>query len=434
MFGLQESHRRYAASVRAVIALAAATSVVGVIGCGASSDPRTEIVFWAMGAEGEHVAKLMPEFERRHPHLKVRVQMIPWNAAHEKLLTAFAGNSLPDMAQLGNTWIPEFQLLNALENLTLYVEQSPAISETSYFAGIWDTNALDSALYGIPWYVDTRVMFYRSDLLAQVGYAEFPKSWDEWFDACEKLVKGKVTEYGVFFPTNNEWAPPVLMGVQMGARLLKENATRGDFSSREFREALHAFHRFFTNGWAPVKTTQIVNIYQGMAERVFAMHITGPWNIGEFSRRMPEPLKNAWMTAPLPAPQGSIGASLAGGSSLVIFAHSKKKAEAWKVVEYLSEPSVQVAFYRLTGDLPARTEAWRDTTLANNVYARAFFQQLQHVVAMPKTPEWEQIAQKVREYVELVSMNRMPVEEATQALDRDVDLMLEKRRWMLTGK
>lgn len=434
MFGVHESHDRYATSVRVAIALAAGAIVVGVIGCGTSSDPRTEIVFWAMGAEGEHVAKLMPEFERRHPHLKVRVQMIPWNAAHEKLLTAFAGNSLPDMAQLGNTWIPEFQLLNALENLTPYVEQSPAISETSYFAGIWDTNVLDSVLYGIPWYVDTRVMFYRSDLLAQVGYAEFPKSWDEWFDACEKLVKGKVTEYGVFFPTNNEWAPPVLMGVQMGARLLKENATRGDFSSREFREALHVFHRFFTNGWAPVKTTQIVNIYQGMAERVFAMHITGPWNIGEFGRRMPEPLKNAWMTAPLPAPQRGIGASLAGGSSLVIFAHSKKKSEAWKVIEYLSEPSVQVAFYRLTGDLPARTEAWRDTTLANNVYARAFFQQLQHVVAMPKTPEWEQIAQKVREYVELVSMNRMPVEEATQALDRDVDVMLEKRRWMLMGK
>jgi multiple sugar transport system substrate-binding protein len=79
-------------------------------------------------------------------------------------------------------------------------------------------------------------------------------------------------------------------------------------------------------------------------------------------------------------------------------------------------------------------EAWRDTTLAGNVYARAFFRQLQHVVAMPKTPEWEQIAQKVREYVELVSMDRMTVEEATRALDRDVDVMLEKRRWMLTGR
>ena len=51
-------------------------------GCGLTPEHRTEIVFWAMGAEGEHVAKLMPEFERLNPGITVRVQMIPWNAAH----------------------------------------------------------------------------------------------------------------------------------------------------------------------------------------------------------------------------------------------------------------------------------------------------------------------------------------------------------------
>lgn len=401
-------------------------------GCGASSDGRTEIVFWAMGAEGEHVAKLMPAFERRHPSVRVRVQMIPWNAAHEKLLTAYAGNSLPDMAQIGNTWIPEFHLLNALEELSSYVSRSTVIDDSSYFPGIWDTNVIDSTLFGVPWYVDTRVLFYRTDLLARVGYYKPPQSWDEWFDVCDRLVKNNVTEYGIFFPTNNEWAPPVLMGVQLGSPLLMENATRGAFSGKAFRDALDAFHHFFKNGWAPVKTTQIVNIYQGMAEKVFAMHITGPWNIGEFTRRMPSALQHAWMTAPLPGPHGGIGASLAGGSSLVMFRHSSKKDDVWKVIEYLSEPDVQIEFYRLTGDLPARTEAWRDTALAGNVYAHAFFQQLQYVVAMPKTPEWEQIAQKVREYVELVTMDRLTVEQATTQLDRDVDVMLEKRRWMLT--
>ena len=36
--------------------------------------------------------------------LRVEVQQLPWTAAHQKLLTAFAGDSLPDVAQLGNTW------------------------------------------------------------------------------------------------------------------------------------------------------------------------------------------------------------------------------------------------------------------------------------------------------------------------------------------
>jgi multiple sugar transport system substrate-binding protein len=417
-----------------VLVSLAAVCLFSPFGCNTPSDIRTEVVFWALGAEGEHVAKLMPEFERRNPEISVRVQMIPWNAAHEKLLTAYAGGSLPDMAQIGNTWVPEFHLLRAIENLSPFVTMSSTLKDTSYFSGIWDTNVIDSVVYGVPWYVDTRVMFYRSDLLAQVGYTRAPVSWDEWFDVCDKLVKHKVAEYGILFPTNNEWAPPVLMGVQLGSLLLKENATRGDFGRSEFRSALHSFHKFFKNGWAPIKTNQIVNIYQGMADSVFAMHITGPWNIGEFSRRMPLELQDKWMTAPLPGPHHGIGVSLAGGSSLVMFSSSRKKPHVWKVIEYLSEPSVQTEFYRLTGDLPARTESWDDTSLANNKYARAFFVQLKHVVAMPKTPEWEQIAQKVREYVELVSMDKLTVEEATTALDKDVDQMLEKRRWMLTQR
>lgn len=402
-----------------------------LVGCGSKTDGRTEVVFWALGAEGEHVATLMPEFERRNPTIRVRVQMIPFNAAHEKLLTAFAGTSLPDVSQLGNTWIPEFRILDALENLSPWLAQSHALRDSSYFAGIWDTNVIDSTLYGIPWYVDTRVLFYRSDLLAQAGYPQPPRTWSEWFDVSRKIVQQKLAEYAILLPTNNEWAPQVIMGLQNGSSLLREGDTYANFSSREFRDAMTVFQQFFTEGLAPVKTTQIVNVYQAMADRIFAMYISGPWNIGEFSRRMPPELQDKWMTAPLPGPHGDIGVSLAGGSSLVMFTSSKKKQEVWKLIEYLSEPTVQLEFYRLTGDLPARVEAWKDSSLKNNKHAAAFFQQLNHVVSTAKIPEWEQIAQRLRQVTELISMGRMTVDDATKELDRSVDLMLAKRRWMV---
>jgi multiple sugar transport system substrate-binding protein len=224
------------------------------------------------------------------------------------------------------------------------------------------------------------------------------------------------------------------MGLQKGSTLLRDKDTRGNFSGPEFVEAMHAFHSFFVNGWAPTKPTQIVNVYQSFAEGYFTMYITGPWNIGEFIRRLPDTLQDAWMTAPLPGPNGGVGASLAGGSSLVMFKNSKQKREVWKLIEYLSEPEQQLQLYHLTGDLPGRVEAWRDSVLAGNKYAAAFFEQLKHAVPTPKVPEWEQIAQKTREYVELVSMDVLTVEKGMQELDRQVDVILEKRRWLVYGQ
>jgi multiple sugar transport system substrate-binding protein len=41
---------------------------------------------------------------------------------------------------------------------------------------------------------------------------------------------------------------------------------------------------------------------------------------------------------------------------------------------------------------------------------------------------------KVQEYAESASMELMSVEEALSALDRDVDGILEKRRWVLARR
>ena len=77
-----------------------------------------------MGREGEVVSQLIPAFEKEHPGIKVEVQQIPWSAAHEKLLTAYVGDATPDIAMLGNTWVPEFSAVDALEPLDTRVASS----------------------------------------------------------------------------------------------------------------------------------------------------------------------------------------------------------------------------------------------------------------------------------------------------------------------
>lgn len=400
-------------------------------GCARHSG-RTTIRFWGMGREGEVVQELIPDFEREHPGVHVVVQQLPWTAAHEKLITAYVGRSTPDVSQLGNTWIPEFSALQAIEPLRPWLARSSGLDSSAFFPGIWDTNVIDGEPYGVPWYVDTRVLFYRSDILKRAGYDAMPQTWAGWKQAMRavKRVVGK-DRYAIFLPTN-EWNPPAIMGLQAGSPLLTDGATRAAFRDSAFRSGFDFYMSLYREGLAPsVSGNEISNVYQEFARGYLNMWITGPWNLGEMRNRLPDSLKNAWATAPLPGPTGpASGVSLAGGSSLVLYRASLHKPEAWAFVEYLSRPDVQLRFWRLTGDLPGRVESWRDTALTADPNMRTFGEQLTRVVATPKVPEWEEIAIRLQEQVERVVRRASTADSAMANLSADVDRMLEKRRWL----
>ncbi|HEX6534185.1 MAG TPA: sugar ABC transporter substrate-binding protein [Gemmatimonadaceae bacterium] len=400
----------------------------------AEGSDAVTIRFWAMGAEGEHVQQLVREFERANPGIDVRVQGIPWTAAHEKLLTAFVGEVTPDVAQLGNTWVPELEAVDALLPLDPYIARSPDVDSSGFFGGIWETNVVDGGTYGIPWYVDTRVIFYRKDILAAAGYDSIPQSWAGWRRAMEAVQRrAGARQWAIFLPTN-EWMQPVVLGMQNGSTILRDDGRWGAFEQPAFREAFDFYVGLYRAGLAPVAgNNDIANPYQEFARGTFAMWITGPWNIGEFERRLPPELEREWGTATLPGPTGpASGISNAGGSSLVIFRRSAHPAAAWRLIEFLSRPDVQRRFYRLTGDLPARKEAWADSALAGNRYMRAFHEQLQRVRATPKVPEWEFITSKVIDQSEAAIRGGVPNDSALARLDREVNRILEKRRWLLS--
>ena len=406
--------------------------LLGACGCARTTPGTVTLRFWAMGREGEVVQELVRDFERENPGVRVRVQQIPWSAAHEKLLTAFVGDATPDIAQMGNTWMAEFAAMRALEPLAPWLARS-SLSDTSYFPGIWDTNVIDGVPLGVPWYVDTRLLFYRRDLFARAGYDRMPDTWTEWREAlvAVKRLAGP-GGFALFLPPN-EYEPLLVLGLGAGSRFLAEDDTRGAFSEPAFRRAFDFYTGLYRDGLAPpVRNNEIANIYQEFARGYFAAYITGPWNLGEFERRLPDSLKDAWATAPMPGPDGpASGLSLAGGASLVVFRGSRHKEEAWRLIEFLSRPDQQLRFYRLTGDLPARREAWRDTALTRDPRIRAFGEQLTRTASSPKVPEWELIANRLRDYAERVVRGGEPAEATLAELDREVTRLLEKRRWLL---
>jgi multiple sugar transport system substrate-binding protein len=411
-------------------AIAGMGALLGTAACsrGSSSDP---VSFWAIGREGEMAAKLIEQFTQLNPGIAVEVQKLPWSAAHEKLLTAYAGDTLPDLCQLGSTWLAEFAALDALEPLDAFVARSGSIELEDYFPGILEANRIDGQLLGLPWYVDTRLLFYRRDLLQQAGFSSPPTTWEEWrqmLAAIKSMVGNE--RYAVLLPLN-EFEPLLILALQQPDELLRDGGRFGNFRSEGFRRALRYYEQMFAREWAPRMTnTQISNVWDEFARGYYSFYVSGPWQITEFKRRLPAHLQDSWMTAPMPGPSGP-GVSVAGGASLVLFRGSQRKPAAWRLAEFMSSVATQTRFYELTGDLPTRRSVWTLPALVQSPYARAFRQQLDCLRAPPKVPEWERIATELRLMAERVVQGASTVDAAVVALDAKADAILEKRRWLL---
>jgi multiple sugar transport system substrate-binding protein len=372
------------------VSLALALTGAGIAGCAKQEQGTRTLQFWTIGREGEAVAKLLPEFEAEHPGLHVEIQQLPLTAAHQKLLTAYAGDSTPDITQLGNTWIPEMVALGALEPLDARVAGSKVVDRDDYFPAIWSTNVIDGTLYGVPWYVDTRLLFYRKDLLAKVGYDHPPRDWNEWQAMMARLAQPQGKAYGVLLPTN-EFEQLLALALQQDDPLLRDDGRYGNFRSPGFKKALAFYVSMFKDQQAPMMTNVgIGNPWAAFGQGFYAFYLSGPWNIGEFRKRLPPEQQADWGTVALPGPNGP-GASNAGGSSLVIYRASKHKDDAWALIEFLSRPAIQARFYEILGDMPPRRSSWQAPALKDDDKATAFRDQLERVKPTPPVAEWERI-------------------------------------------
>ena len=404
-----------------------AAAPLALSACARRSGSRLEM--WAMGAEAEHLGELLAALPR-HGLPPVRVQPLPWSAAHEKLLTGFAGNSLPDLGQVGNSWVAELTAIGALEPVPAALVGMTA----GQFEGVVETNRIDGRLMALPWYVDTRLQFYRRDLFERAGFAAPPPQWDAWKAALHAVKKQSGGDsFAILLPIN-EFEHLTQMALSSGAGMLSPDGTRGAFRSPEFRRALAFYKSLFDERLAPIAgAAQISNVWNEFARGYFAVYPSGPWTIGDMKSRLPPASQHSWATAPFPGPDGP-GRSTPGGSSLVVYRGARDPVAAWRLVAALAAPAAQAKLQALTGDLPPTRAVWGSTGLLADPITEAFARQLDRTSPLPKVPEWERIATEMQTVAELAVRGKVTLDEAVTDMDQRADRLLEKRRWMLSRK
>ena len=402
----------------ALVALGAA-----ILACAGCAHAPCGLNVWAIGSEADALERMVPGFEASHPGVSVCVQELAWSSAQVRLLSAVAAGDPPDVAQVGDTDLAMLVTLHALRP-----ERQIA---NDFFRGAVHVTRFSGVSYGVPWYVDTRLLFYRPDILRRAGFDRPARTWRGWLRQMRavKRILGP-GQYALLAPTN-EYEFLEVLALQQPEPMLRDGDRYGNFASASFRRALTFYKSLYEQHLAPrIDDRQLVNLWWEMARGDFVFYVSGPWNIGEFRRFLPPRDEDLWMTAPMPGPDGP-GVSIIGGSDFVVFRVSRRAQLAHEFIRYMLADQQQVRLYELTGDLPARRGVWQLPPLANDVKLRAFRLQLERVRPFEAIPEWDEIMDGMRRMAARVAAGDASVRAATAGFDRTVDDWLAKRRELL---
>ncbi|QBR92253.1 sugar ABC transporter substrate-binding protein [Nocardioides euryhalodurans] len=380
----------------------------------ASGEATGTIDVWAMGTEGEVLEDFSAAFEEANPEADVKVTAVPWESAYDKLSGAIASGETPDVSLVGTTWMGEFAQAGGLmptpENL---------VDESAFFPGAWESTEVGGTSYGVPWYVETRVLYYRTDLAEQAGWDEAPQTWDELKTFAQDLESKAGVEYGLNLQPGQtgSWQTVMPFAWSNGATLTNEDATEYTIDSPEMAEALDYYTSYFDEELSPTRLLDPGELETGFAKGTYGAFISGPWHTGLVEDA--GVTQEQYTVAPMPGPDGAPGSSFVGGGDLVVFNDSDNADNAWKYVQWLSEAETQQAFYDEVGDLPAVQEAWETGELAEDPQLQVFGQQLENAESPPAVPTWEQVAGSIDSIVEQASKGDLPGDEAASQMQSE---------------
>jgi multiple sugar transport system substrate-binding protein len=345
------------------------------------------LTMWAMGAEGEKLPQLAKDFEAANPGVKINVTAIPWDSAHDKFTTAITANKTPDLAMVGTTWMGEFAGLGALDPTPGQIDKSV------FFDGAQKTTEVGGTSYGIPWYVETRVVFYRTDLAKKAGYDSPPKDQAGLKDMAKAMQTKAGAKWGIGLQAGGtgSWQSIMPFAWSDGADLTKDGGKAYNFDSPELLKATKYYQSFFTDGISDKAAPATPTTEPDFASGKVPMFISGPWEMSAVEKVGGAGFKDKYNVATIPA--GSAGSSsFVGGSNLAVFKNTQNRDAAWKFVKWLADPKVQAKWYTMSTDLPSVKSAWQDPALASDKKLAVFGTQLETAKAPPSFSTWEQVA------------------------------------------
>ncbi len=412
----------------------AGAALLGSTACGGGSSGSGDLIF-SMGTDTSGTLQgLVDKFNKQSKDFKVQYREMPTDsgAYFDKLRTQFqAGGGDIDVIGADVIWPAQFAANGWLLDVT---DKFPKSDQSQFLPGPIQTLMYEGKIYGVPWFTDAGLLYYRADLLEKSGYSEPPKTWSELEEMGLKTAKDQGIDNGFVFQ-GDQYEGGVCNGCEYiwtnGGNILDPaDPSKVVIDSPEAAAGLATEQGIVEDGIAPQSVATYTETETDPAflgnKAVFARNWPYMYALAG-TKDYPDVKPEQIGVAPLPLAEGQTQlASALGGWNMLINAQSDMQDEAWEFVKFMTSEQSQRQRALSASLLPTRPSLYQDSEIRNTLPVVVQGEEaLKNARSRPVSPYYSDMSLEMQEQFNGVVNGDTSPEDAVKALQQSLTQIVE---------
>lgn len=335
------------------------------------------------------VKEAVAEFQNAHQGVTVDVQYIQVQTRAERFKAAFSDpQSAPDVAEFGNTDLAGYVAGGGFAELDL----AKWDEAKDLLPAVLDTGKVDGKVYGVPWFVGVRALYYRTDVFQELGLQP-PATLDEIAPLARRIRQAKPDLLGISAGGKYTYGAMPFVWANGGDIAREEgDGYVSTIDSAESKAGLRQYTELIADDICP--PAQCAGNGGDASVEAFRAGKAAMVVGGDFNRKSVDASSAAGKYAVVPLPgktPGSIAPAFSGGNLLGVLGGSQRKTLATEFVQLLGGKVYQRKMFEAMGNLPTFGDVQREVAEANPAL-EPFIKTLEAGTRfVPVTPDWAKV-------------------------------------------
>lgn len=282
-----------------------------------------------------------------------------YNDVYNKMITAIAGGTLPNLVVAYQNQAAAYQVSDALADMAPYVKDPKwglGNELDDYFEGFLNqdvSSQFGGMRLGFPPNRSLEVMYCNADWLNQIGISEAPKNWDQFYEAVKKATDTGAGKYGYAIRTDASNVYAMIIG--RGGEIAKKDGSGYNFNTREFKDSMKFMKKIYDDGYGK-KIAERYGEQTDFANRTVLFTMASTSGLLYYDRAVKGSEKGEFKlsVAAIPHTTAKAVLNVYGASVSIPKSTPEQQLAAWLFIKWLTQPKQQARWVEISSYFPVR--------------------------------------------------------------------------------